>query len=209
MNSCSATIASRRLKDKHLATDTPKQPIKQEPASPVEIANCFTTLGTIAKQNYSTVLASSYDPYAMVPINQPVKTTFSRNPNASQYVSKQYRQNLFSIEPNRALTKEFLKLATSYFPQNFHWILEHIGKDLRYYSAVLFHEKSIFIKPISDKADTSKIIYHSVLLLYIVTEEKWDSILLLQSLYLVGQFPILTMTTSMPGSSSCYTKMKI
>ena len=37
----------------------------------------------------------------------------------------------------------------------------------------MFHEKSIFIKPISDKLDTSKIIYHSVILLDIVTEEKW------------------------------------
>ena len=108
----------------------------------------------------------------MVLVNQPIKTT-SKNPNTSQYVSKQYRQNLFSIESNRALTKDPLKLATSYFPQSFHWIPKHIGKDLRYCSTVLFHEKSIFIKPISDKADTSKIIYHSVILLYIVTEEKW------------------------------------
>ena len=80
---------------------------------------------------------------------------------------------MFSIEPNRAMIKDPLKLATGYFPQNFHWIPEHISKDLRYYSAILFHEKSIFIKPIHDKADTSKVIYHSVLLLDIVTEEKW------------------------------------
>ena len=169
VNSCSATMASRRSKDKHSTTNSPKPLAKQEPASLVDIANRFTALGTIPKQNYSTVLASSYDPYVIVP----VKTTFSRNPNASQYVSKQYRQKMFSIEPNRALTKDPLKLATSYFPWNFHWIPEHIGKDLRYHSAILFHEKSIFIKPISDKVDTSKIIYHSVILLDIVTEEKW------------------------------------
>ena len=170
VNSCSATMASRRSKDKHPAIDSPKPLAKQELASLVDIANRFTALGTIPKQNYSTVLASSYDPYAIVLVNQPVKTTFSRNPNASQYVSKQYRQKMFSIEPNRALIKDPLKLATSYFPRNFHWILEH--KDLRYYSAILFHEKPIFIKPISDKVDTSKIIYHSVILLDIVTEEK-------------------------------------
>ena len=51
MNSCSATMASRRLKDKHPATDTPKQPVKQEGASCVEIANRFTPLGTIPKPN--------------------------------------------------------------------------------------------------------------------------------------------------------------
>ena len=46
MNSYNATMASRRLKDKQPATDTPKQPVKQERASCVEIANRFTTLGT-------------------------------------------------------------------------------------------------------------------------------------------------------------------
>ena len=76
-------MASRRSKDKNAATNTSKQPVKQEPTSPVYIANRFTTLGTIPKQNYSTLLASSYDPYVMVPVNQPIKTTFSKNPNAS------------------------------------------------------------------------------------------------------------------------------
>ena len=89
VNPCSATMASRRSKDKHRATNTPKPLVKQEPASPVDIANHFTTLGTITKQNYSSILVSSYDPYAIVPVNQPVKTTFSQNPNASQYISKQ------------------------------------------------------------------------------------------------------------------------
>ena len=173
VNSYSATMASRRSKEKHPATNTPKPLFKQEPASLVDIANRFTTLGTIPKQNYSSVLASLYDPYAIVPINQPVKTTFSRNPNASQYISKQYRQNMFSIESNRAMINDPLKLATGQFPRNFHWIPEHIGKDLRYYYAILFHEKSIFIKPISDKVDKSKIIYHSIILLDIITEEKW------------------------------------
>ena len=120
VNSCSATMAGRRSKEKHPATDTPKPLVKQEPTSPVDIANCFTTLGTIPKQNYSSVLAFPYDSYAIVPINQLVKTTFSKNPNASQYISKQYRQNMFSIEPNRAMINDPLKLATGYFPRNFH-----------------------------------------------------------------------------------------
>ena len=173
MNSCSATMASRRSKDKHSALDTTKQLVKQELGSPIDIVNHFSTLGTIRRPNYSTVLASSHDPYAMVPANQPVKATFSKNPNASQYVKKQYFQNLFSIEPNRAMIKDPFKLDTYYFPLNFHWIPEHNGKILNYYSAILFHEKSIFIKSIPDKIDKSKIIYHSVFILNIVTEEKW------------------------------------
>ena len=187
VNSCNATMASRRSKDKHPATNTSKQLVKQEP----------------------TVLASSYDSYAMVPVNQPVKTTFSKNPNASQYITKQYCQNLFSIEPNRAMIKDPLKLATGYFPQNFHWILGHICKDLRYYYAILFHEKSILsninlIKLIHPKLFTIVFSYSTLLL-----KKNGDSVLLLQNLYLARLFLILTMTTSMPGSSSCYTKMKI
>ena len=75
VNFCSATMASRRSKDKHLA-ETSKQIVKKEPVSPLEVANRFTTLGTIPKPNYSTVLTSSYDPYALTPVNQPIRTVF-------------------------------------------------------------------------------------------------------------------------------------
>ena len=165
-------MASRRSKDKHPTTDPTKQLVKQEPASPIAIANQYTTLGTIPKPNYSTVLTSFYDPYALVPVNQPIKATFPKNPNASQYVKKQYFQNLFSIEPNGAMIKDPLKLVTYYFPLNFHWIPEHNGKNLSYYSTILFHEKSVLIKSILDKIDKSKIIYHRIFILNVVIEEK-------------------------------------
>ena len=107
------------------------------------------------------------------------------------------------------MIKDPLKLATSYFLQNLHWIPEHIGKDLRHYSAIPFHEKSTFIKPISDKVDKSKIIYHSVILLDIVIEEKWG-LSPASTMPLPGWTTlILGMITSMLGSNSCYTKMKI
>ena len=80
VNSCSATMVNRRSKEKHPTTDTTKQLVKQEFVSPIDIANHFTTSGTVPKPNYSTVLASSYDPHAMVPANQLVKATFSKNP---------------------------------------------------------------------------------------------------------------------------------
>ena len=95
-------MASRRSKDIHPA-ETSKQIVKKEPVSPLEVANQFTTLGTIPKPNYSTVLASSYDPYALTSVNQPIRTVFPRNSNVSQYVKKQFFQNFFSIEANRAL----------------------------------------------------------------------------------------------------------
>ena len=80
MNSCSAAMAGKWSKDKHPTTDTTKQLIKQEPASPIAIADRFITLGTIPKPNFSTVLASSYDPYAIFPTNKPIKAIFSKNP---------------------------------------------------------------------------------------------------------------------------------
>ena len=79
---------------------TDNQIVKKEPVSPLDIVNWFTPLGTIPKPNYSFVLASSYDPYALTIVNQPVKTVYPKVSNTSQYVKKQYVQNLFSIEPN-------------------------------------------------------------------------------------------------------------
>lgn len=60
------------------------------------------------------------------------------------------------------------KFAKDCFPLNFHWIPENTNKDLKYYFAIQFHEKSIFIKPITYKFDVSKIIYYSVFILNII-----------------------------------------
>ena len=171
VNFCSVTMASRRSKDKSLATK--KSIVKMEPVSPLKIVNCFTPLGTIPKLNYSSVLASSYDPYALTIVNQPVKPTFPKTSNASQYVKKQCLQNLFSIESNRASITDPFRLATSYFLPKFHWIPEHSEKTVQYYYDILRHEKSITIKAIPDKSNTSKIIYHSVFLNSIISEEMW------------------------------------
>ena len=146
------------------------------------------------------MLASSYDPYAIVPVNQPVKTTFARNPNASQYVSKQYRQKMFSIEPNRALIKDPLKLATSYFLRNFHWIPEHKDLNIILLSCSMksqYLSNIYLIKLIHLKLFTIVLSY-----LILSLKKNGDSILLLQSLYLARLPLILTVTTSMIGSSS-------
>ena len=98
VNFCSATMASRRSKDKHPA-ETSKQIVKKEPVSPLEVANRFTTLGTIPKPNYSTILASSYDPYALTSANQPIRTVFPRNSNVSQYVKNNISKTFFPLKP--------------------------------------------------------------------------------------------------------------
>ena len=119
------------LKDKSLATDN--QIVKKELVSSLENANRFTPLGTIPKPNYSSVLASTYDPYALTQVNQSVKTVFPKASNASYYVKKHYFQNLFSIEPNRNSITNPFRLATNYFPPKFHWIPEHSEKTVQYY----------------------------------------------------------------------------
>ena len=164
-------MASRRSKDKTPATDN--QILKKEPASPLDIVNQFTRLGTIPKPNYSSVLASIYDPYALTNVHQPVQIVFPRNPNASQHVKKRYVQNLFSVEPNKASITNLFRLATSYFPPQFHWIPKHGQKNVQYYSEILWHENSITIKAISDKANGDKIIYHNVYLNHIISKEMW------------------------------------
>ena len=74
-------MASRRSKDKTPATRN--QIVKKELASLLNIVNYFTPLGTIPKPNYSFVSASTYDPYALTNVHQPIQTVFPKNPNAS------------------------------------------------------------------------------------------------------------------------------
>ena len=118
VNFCSVPMASRRSNDKTPTTANPI--VKKELVSSLDIVNHFTPLGTIPKPNYSSVLASQYDTYALATVHQPVKTIYPNASNASQYVRKQYIQNLFSVEPNRASITNPFRLATSYFPPKFH-----------------------------------------------------------------------------------------
>ncbi|KAL4604551.1 hypothetical protein ACB092_10G200900 [Castanea dentata] len=148
-------MASRGSKDTNLAT-TPNQIVKKEPVSPGDFANRFTTLGSIPKPNYSSILASAYDPYALTPIHQPVQTIYPRQANASQ-----------------AAIKNPLHIAQGYFPPLFHWIPEHSGKKLEFYSDILLQEDATVIKTIFDLNDKSKIIYHSVYMKNIATEASW------------------------------------
>ena len=167
MNFCSVTMASRWSKDKTPATANPI--VKKEPVSSLDIVNCLTLLSTIPKPNYSSVLASSYDSYALTTVNQLVKTVYPNASNVSQYVKKQFVQNLFSIELNRAsITNPF-----SYFLPQFHWIPEHYQKNVQYYFDILCHKNSITIRAIKEKANSDKIIYHSVFLNHIISEEMW------------------------------------
>ena len=105
-------------------------------------------------------------------------------------LKKKSIQNLFSIEPNKASITNPFRLATSYFPPQFHWILEHCQKNVQFYSDILRLENSITIRAIKDKANSDKIIYHNVFLNHIISEEM--------------QGPNLASTRMMPSSPVPY-----
>ena len=85
----------------------------------------------------------------------------------------------------------------------------HGQKNLQYYSAILQHENSITIKPIRDKANGEKIIYHSVSLNHIIYEEKWGPNPTTTRTLPNFSIPTLIMIILLPGSDSCSTKMKL
>ena len=102
------------------------------------------------------------------------------------------------------MIKDPLKLATDYFPQNFHWILEHNGKTLRYYSLSCFMKNQSLSNPFLIRLINQKlftIVFSSLMWLLMKNE---DSVLLLQNLYLVQLFHIHIMIIFRHGSSSCY-----
>ena len=107
-----------------------------------------------------------------------------------------------------SITNPF-SLATSYFPPRFHWIPEHGGKTVQYYSDILCHENSITIKAITDKVNTTKIIYHNVFLNHIISEEMWGPNPATTRRLPKSLFPIHIMIISLPGSNLCSIKMKI
>lgn len=65
------------------------------------------------------------------------------------------------------------KISFRYFFQNFHWIPEDPVKNLHFYSAILLLTKSINIKFIFDKIDLTKIVFHNVHILKVITEDEW------------------------------------
>ncbi|KAG2667224.1 hypothetical protein I3760_15G103200 [Carya illinoinensis] len=142
----------------------PPKPVSTKPASPKEFANRFTTLGSISKPaSFASTLSTTYDPYAAFASSKTV------------YIRKMCSWNLFYIESNRSIDTDPYKIATRYFPPNFHWIPENLIKNLQYYFSILIHTDSLVIKPIYDKTDKSKLLYHSAYISQLITEEDWGA----------------------------------
>jgi len=71
-------------------------------------------------------------------------------------------QHLFFVELNRASIRDPYQLTLTYFPHRFHWIPEHLAKYLNFYTTILLTTKSVHFKPIFDRIDSTKLLYHCV-----------------------------------------------
>lgn len=98
------------------------------------------------------------------------------------------------------------KIDTNYFSPNFHWIPKVPSKSLRFYFTIIFQIRSVTIKPIFDKTDSTKIIFHSAHILNAVTEEDWGIHPHTSKKYHKQKLLTATMIILILGSNSCYLK---
>lgn len=153
------------------------------PVQPVNLVNKYTVLGQIPKP-YSTVLASKppvIDPFATsskpvipsVPRKQVIPFDICGKP-VSEY-TQSHVDNLFFIEHFMKPSNNPVKLAAQYFPPGWHFVPSAPYKSLSYYKEILFQTDSVFIKPIFDRKDESKVIYHSLYIKQIIPQDKWHN----------------------------------
>ncbi|KAI8571495.1 hypothetical protein RHMOL_Rhmol01G0124300 [Rhododendron molle] len=100
--------------------------------------------------------------------NYPVKTS-----TPTEYLLKPVTTKLFSIEPVHQNVHQPFELVNSFFPPGWHFVPAHPDKSLSFYRDILQLHKSILIKPIKDKINPNKVIYHSLYIHNIVSLDQW------------------------------------
>ncbi|CAL8995955.1 unnamed protein product [Prunus brigantina] len=156
-------------------TETPKQlvpypsctPISVAP--PISVANQFSALGSTVGQirpSYQSTLISSYDPFSASS-----SVAFKKT---SPYLPKS-NFHLFVIEPNYNINSEPVAIARHYFPPGFHYMPPSPYKSLKYYRDILLETQSVEIKPIKDRDHPEIILYHSLYIHRIISQESFSS----------------------------------
>ncbi|CAL9014719.1 unnamed protein product, partial [Prunus brigantina] len=157
-------------------------PVKHEPFTltpypghpPIPVmSNRFSPLGTTVaplRPNYQSALVSSYDPFQLPPTATPMSSQFF--PKSSPYVLKN-TANLFILEPHIHKSMSPAQIAEHHFPPNFHYLPHSPYKSLKFYREILHETKSVEIKPIRDKTDPTKIIYHSLYIHKVLSQKDW------------------------------------
>ncbi|KAL7239071.1 hypothetical protein ACSBR2_005046 [Camellia fascicularis] len=139
-------------------------------APPIDLVNRYQILGNIPKPSYTSALASDPFPCQSItpmPPNNPYRTT------RTDYVLKPQPVHLFYKEPIHKNIHDVNELVTSYFPSGWHFIPSHLEKSITFCKDIIFHHQSIVIKPIYDRVNASKIIYHSLYIYNIVSMDEW------------------------------------
>ena len=141
---------------------------------PIGLVNRFQVLGSIPRPNYQSALARPVGsqnlvngPFSTKPIQQIVNKPIY--PSRSDYAVKPNQVHLFFIEPHHSKIKSPIELINATFFKGWHFIPKNPDKSLSYYKDILFLTESIQIKPITDRNDQNKILYHSLYIKKIIS----------------------------------------
>ena len=141
-------------------TSQAKNPASQlVPVPPTAIANRYL-VSIIPKPNYkrpslgqpgySSALATSA-PRAITPyiVEEPFRPIQTQKPSfypsrkgRSSYVKKPFVQHKSYIEPHLVHIKDPLALAMEVLPPEWHFLLKHLEKNIKFYKSILIQEKS-------------------------------------------------------------------
>ena len=174
-------------------------PFPAAPAAPVNVVNRFQSLGPIPTQKpYSLALDSKpkqtnpldpYDPINVVglinlggtsidiclPEPRPIHTNYPIQKSYTEYVPKPDPDNLFFIEPHMTNKKDPVKLAAQFFPPGWHFKPDNPEKSLPFYKDILVSTNSISVKAIYDRNDQTKVIFHSIYIIQVISMADWRS----------------------------------
>ena len=142
-------------------------------ATPISVANRFSSLGSTVGQirpSYQSTLISSYDPFAVeIPAGPSVV-----HKKSSPYLPKS-NSHLFVIESVYDINANPVEIAKHYFPPGFHYMPQSPYKSLKYYRDILLETQSVEIKPIKDRDHPENILYHSLYIHKILSQESFSS----------------------------------
>lgn len=142
------------------------------PTSPLEVANRYTVLGTMPRpvtpSSFAMAVTMPHDPSS-----NPLGRTRPRfpAPNRAESFQKSHFQSLFYIE--NIVERDPFQIAFHYFSPGWHWVPRNQEKDLKFFLSILSHTRSIYLKPLYDKVDPSKIFSHSCFIVRILTLDQW------------------------------------
>jgi hypothetical protein len=109
-------------------------------------------------------VSSQPKPYALV--------SYARTSN---YHVKTPGHNLFYVDSDFSHLKTAEVLAKAYYPPLWHFPTIHPLKSLKFYRDILFEIESDQIKPITDRQDQTKVLYHSLYVMKILNQNEWES----------------------------------